>query len=100
MPIPVVIRGETEPAVDSEGREGEASRYYWNSLAFRRARQVCFTDAFYDARGPRTLIVRMKARRVARFLRAEENAGESCDVRFPPFRNRANARARPGLTAF
>jgi hypothetical protein len=35
------------------------------------------------------LIVRIKARRA--FLTSRRMPGESCDERFPPFRNRANA---------
>lgn len=76
--------GETKPTRMSrsrgEGREGEALRYYWNSLAFprarARAREVCFADACYDARGSRTYCAYQSASRVSY---EPENAGESCD---------------------
>lgn len=56
--------------------------------AFPRAREVCFADSCYDARGSRTYCACQSASRVSY---GPENAGESCDERFPPFRNRANA---------
>lgn len=72
----------------SKGREREALQYYWNSLAFPRAREVCFADVRCDARGSRTYCAYQSASRVSY---EPENAGESYDERFPPFWNRANA---------
>jgi len=83
-------RARMSLAPAAKGREGEALRYYWKSLAFprARAREVCFADVCYDARGSRTYCAYQSASRVSY---EPENAGESCDERFPPFWNRANA---------
>ncbi|KAL0124868.1 hypothetical protein PUN28_006614 [Cardiocondyla obscurior] len=104
MPSSVVTCCETKPT-RSSSREGheEALRYYWNSFALTCSHAgYVFVVAWL--RRARVTCLLCVSKRISY---EPENAGESCDERFPPFRNRSNLRGPelafprvPGFTAF